>query len=82
MPGAEYREKTRQLIEMVRTQNSETEILLMATSLPNPILHTPPFTSVDIRKSRGGSERTVRKRNCAGRYSDGAEEYHEKEAIH
>lgn len=57
--GAEYREKTRQLIEMVRTQNSETEILLMATSLPNPILHTPPFYFCGYQEEQGEALREL-----------------------
>lgn len=39
----EYREKTLRFIEAVRKESPETEILLLSTSLPNPLAATAPM---------------------------------------
>ena len=40
--GAEYREKTRALMECIRRESPNTEFLLIATTLPNALAKTPP----------------------------------------
>lgn len=42
-PGKEYAQKTERLIDAVRAGCPEAEIVLMATSLPNPLVKTAPF---------------------------------------
>ncbi len=41
--GAEYREKTRTLMERIRKDCPETEFLLIATTLPNALANTAPY---------------------------------------
>ena len=40
--GEEYRKKTRRLMERIREKAPETEFVLIATSLPNPLSETEP----------------------------------------
>lgn len=42
-PGVEYAQKTKSLMEAVRSGCPETEFVLMATTLPNPLVKTAPF---------------------------------------
>ena len=42
-PGAEYARKTERLIQAIRGACPSTELVLLATSLPNPLLKTAPF---------------------------------------
>lgn len=51
--GTEYLEKTERLVDEVRRNAPETEVLLMATSLPNPLLHTPPFYFCGYQEEQG-----------------------------
>ncbi len=39
----EYREKTQRLIDAVRKDSPQTEVLLVSTTLPNPLCGTPPM---------------------------------------
>jgi len=40
---AEYAEKTQRLIDTIRKKCPQTEFVLIATTLPNPLLYTPPM---------------------------------------
>ncbi len=42
-PGEEYARKTGRLMEAIRSSCPETELVLMATTLPNPLVKTAPF---------------------------------------
>ena len=42
-PGAEYAEKTRQLRAVIKEACPDTEFVMIATTLPNKLVHTPPF---------------------------------------
>ncbi len=41
--GEEYQKKTERLIRSIREKSPETEYVLIATTLPNPMLETPPY---------------------------------------
>lgn len=42
-PGTEYARKTEELIHAIKKACSDTEFVLMATSLPNPLVNTAPY---------------------------------------
>lgn len=51
--GREYQEKTKRLIDAVRKEAPQAELVLIATSLPNPLLHTPPFYFCGYQEEQG-----------------------------
>lgn len=42
-PGGEYREKTERLLRKIAGECPDTEYVLIATTLPNPLAHTAPM---------------------------------------
>lgn len=51
--GKEYLQKTRQLIAEIQNDCRNSEILLIATSLPNPLLHTEPYYFCGYQQEQG-----------------------------
>jgi hypothetical protein len=57
--GEEYRKKTKRLMERIREKAPETEFVLIATSLPNPLSETEPHYFCAHQHEYAGSLRLL-----------------------
>lgn len=82
-PGGEYREKTERLLKKIAGECPDTEYVLIATTLPNPLAHTAPYV---FQRPSGGictePVPTCRRRCGCGRCTGSAEGADEKKKVY